>query len=311
MIKNIPDHSQIVRRLQAALKAPSHAYIFAGKSNSDKLTLAKSFAKALQCENTPINEGSRDESLLAPGRYPDVPQARVSRSETAEGFGAEPQGLNSCGQCLSCRVFDSGNHPDVFYVRASRTRAVGVDDVREQIVLPMSEKPFRYRYKVFIVEQAVTPQGQNALLKTIEEPASFGVFLILTENLQLLLPTVISRCVVLKLMPPADFESRELLDSGEFDEMRRFAQNLAATVYGMDTVAVFSMCSQLEKWKESIQTFLDVLYLCCREQLKGDDGDAPVFAGLDALIEAKKALSQNGNFQMTIEMMLLKMSGAI
>ena len=262
-----------------------------------KLALARAFAKALQCENNDTD---------------------------------------ACNTCLSCRVFESGNHPDVFYVQSTKTKAIGVDDIRAQLVLPMSEKPFRYRYKIFIINQPLTPQAQNALLKTIEEPAPFGIFLFLTESTRLFLPTVLSRCVTLKLNPLSEKEMAEtlkqshqldkgteaamifsrgnpgrakaLMESEDFEEMQNLAKTVTASIYGMDTVAVFALYSQFEKWKESIQTLLDMLYMYYRAQLH--KSIQPALSGIEAVLEAKKALYHNGNFQMTIEMMLLKMAGA-
>ena len=244
----------VAMRLAKAVSAPGHAYILAG--DGDLLSVAKSFAKALQCDDA-------DNGI-------------------------------SCGQCLSCRVFESGNHPDVIYVKATKTKAIGVDDVRSQIVLPMSEKPFRYRYKIFIIDQVLTPQAQNALLKTIEEPASFGIFLFLTESLELYLPTVLSRCIALKMNEN---------EAEVSDEMRQFAVSVANRVYNMDILDVFSLYTQFEKWKDSIQVLLDELYISFRNQLP-DNREA--LTRLDAIASAKKALQQNGNFQMTIEAMLLK-----
>lgn len=199
------------------------------------------------------------------------------------------------GPCLSCRVFESGNHPDVVFVRAMKTKAIGVDDVRAQIVVPMGEKPFRYRYKVFVVDQVMTAQAQNALLKTIEEPASFGIFIFVTESLELYLPTVLSRCVVLKM-------GRGL---AEDEEMMVFARSVADRIEGLDVVGVFGLCGEFDRWKESIQTVLDMLYLCFRERLNG--ADTTGIMRLEAVAAAKKALAQNGNFQMVVETMLMRM----
>lgn len=237
-----------ITRLQKELTRPSHAYILVGELETGLIDHAKSFAKALQCEN-------RDNGSIA------------------------------CGSCLSCRVFDSGNHPDIIYVKATKTKAIGVEDIRSQLVLPMSEKTFRYRYKIFIVDQPLTPQAQNALLKTIEEPAPFGIFLFLTEAEDMYLPTVLSRCVTIKL---GQFETKA-------DEtLQKLAQSVASGINNTDILGVFALYNQIEKHKESIQPFLDMLYL---------------YSPDSAIVEAKKALQQNGNFQMTVEMMLLKMSG--
>ena len=260
----------------------SHAYVFAGEAGAGKFELARAFAKALECEAN----SSKDAS---------------DASNNVEGVG------KACGVCLSCKVFESGNHPDVFYVKATKTKAIGVGDIREQIVLPMSEKPFRYRYKIFIVNDVMTPQAQNALLKTIEEPASFGIFLFLTDNLELILPTVLSRSVTLKISKAGlemdNLDNLNNLDS--FEGMREFAAGAARSILGMDVLTVFDLCDQFDKWKDQVQNLLDMLYVSYSERLAIDIENTA--RGLGAITEAKRALSQNGNFQMNIETMLLKM----
>ena len=256
MFRDIVGDTRLVQRLRMLVDEPDHAYVLVG--GEGKFDLAQAFAKALQCE------------------------------DPCEG--------EACGTCLSCRVFDSRNHPDMFYVKATKTKAIGVDDVRAQIVMPMSEKPFRYRYKIFIVPEPPTAQAQNALLKTIEEPAPFGIFLLLTESLELLLPTVLSRCTILKLSTPhQDAVKQQTKD----DDIIRFAQMVAENINSMDIIALYALYPQFDKWRDT--KLLDMLYLNCR---KLHD-----IRSCEAISKAMKALSQNGNFQMTIENMLLKMQG--
>ena len=287
MFSQIIGNLQLKRRLQKLVASPGHAYVMVGEAGIGKYNMARAFAKALQCEN-----------------FTD----------------------DACGLCLSCRVFESGNHPDVLYVKSTKTKAIGVEDIRTQLILPMSEKPFRYQYKIFIVNQPLTPQAQNALLKTIEEPAPFGVFLFLTESERLLLPTVLSRCVTLKFKPLTEEEvaqslgispdnpavkfsqgnpgrARDLLESEDFAAMLNLAKNISASIRDMDTVSMFGLYSQFDRWRESIQNLLDILYMQYAEGFND-------LEGLEAILDAKKALHQNGNFQMTIELMLLRMSGA-
>ncbi|MCD7853993.1 MAG: DNA polymerase III subunit delta' [Clostridiales bacterium] len=139
----------------------SHAYIFDGAYGTGKKTLAYAFAKALQCEN-----------------------------------GAE----NGCGKCYSCKALDSGEHPDVFFVDTDKT-TIGVDVIRDEIIDRAKTKPYSSKYKIFILNGAerLTEQAQNALLKTIEEPPAYGVFILLVSNYNKLLVTVLSRCVLIRL----------------------------------------------------------------------------------------------------------------
>jgi DNA polymerase-3 subunit delta' len=297
----------IVCRMQNMLATQriSHAYIFEGEEGMGKTDLARSFAKALQCEKI---------------------------FETAP--------YDACNTCLSCRVFESGNHPDVLYVSATKTKAISVDDVRQQIILPLSEKTFRYRYKIFIVPQAetLTPAAQNALLKSIEDPAPHGIFLLLAAHTRGFLPTVLSRCVTVALRPVSDaLIARQLAEAGVPEETARrtaaFAQGnpgrasalaesaelhemhaLALSVAGRgpvsDLAEVYALYALFDKWKDSIHALLDILYMClCDALLQGTGGKETLrrrLDGLDAVVSVKRALQHNGNFQMNIEWMLMQ-----
>ena len=167
--EDILGHEQIKEYFKSALERHqvSHAYILTGEAGMGRKSLANAFAMALQCEKG----------------------------------GAEP-----CGVCHSCRQFLSGNHPDVIYVRHEKAGSIGVDDVRVQIVNDAGIRPYSSPYKIYIVDQAelLTPQAQNALLKTIEEPPEYVVIFLLTTNSDAFLPTILSRCTVLKLKPLYD-----------------------------------------------------------------------------------------------------------
>ena len=82
-----------------------------------------------------------------------------------------------------------------------KPNTISIDDIREQINNDIVIKPYSSKYKIYIVPDAdmMSVQAQNALLKTIEEPPAYAVILLLTENAEILLPTIRSRCVMLKL----------------------------------------------------------------------------------------------------------------
>ena len=149
--KSIIGHEQIIDHLSTALKNNkiSHAYIINGDNGTGKHILAEAFAKALQCE-------------------------------TGDG--------DSCGMCHSCLQAESKNHPDIIEVTHEKSGSIGVDDVRSQINNDIIIKPYSSKYKIYIVDEAekLTPQAQNALLKTIEEPPEYGVILLLTNSMSAL-----------------------------------------------------------------------------------------------------------------------------
>ena len=107
-----------------------------------------------------------------------------------------------CGACSQCRKVFGNIHPDVITVDDPEKKTVTVDMVREARQ-QLFVRPNEGKRKIFLVPRAqlLRPEGQNALLKVLEEPPSYGVFLLLTDNPDKLLPTVRSRCVQLSLKP--------------------------------------------------------------------------------------------------------------
>lgn len=170
-------HDGVLRHIRAAVTAGrvSHAYLIEGAEGSGKRTLASRFAMALLCK--------------------------------------EPQDGEPCGRCDSCRVFLSGNHPDMHYIRPGEKGTLPVQTIREELVQDIEILPYYAGRKVYIVEDAhkMNVQAQNVLLKTVEEPPEYGVILLLAQSVQSFLPTVRSRCVLLRLLPLAEQQVREIL----------------------------------------------------------------------------------------------------
>jgi len=228
----------------------------------------------------------------------------------AKRLNCEAAGDVACDACLSCRVFESGNHPDVFFVTGTKATGIGVDDVRQQIVMPMITQPFKYKYKIFIVDKAetLTPAAQNALLKTIEEPAPYGVFLFLAAHVHTLLPTLLSRCMLVKLGEIEIVPEMETL---------ALAEEIAESIAGMDILETMALYRRIEPYKESresITNLLDMLYLSYANRITraaaAGRGEQPLwYDSIAAIKHTKQVLAQNGNFQLAIELMLLKLNG--
>lgn len=164
--KDVVGHKNIIKYIQNAVTADavSHAYILNGDRGSGKKLLANLFAMSLQCEN-------RDE----------------------DG--------DACGKCQSCRQAMNANQPDIIRVTHEKPNTISVDDIREQVNDDIVIRPYSSKYKIYIIADAdlMSVQAQNALLKTIEEPPAYAVIMLLTENADTLLPTIRSRCVMMKL----------------------------------------------------------------------------------------------------------------
>ena len=176
VFKDILGHEQIKEHFQNAVSTGriSHAYILSGEAGMGRKSLANAFALSLLCEKG----------------LPDP-----------------------CMECHACKQVLSGNHPDLIYVTHEKPASIGVDDIRKQINDTIQVRPYSSYYKIYIVDEAekMTAQAQNALLKTIEEPPSYAVILLLTTNPDAFLPTILSRCVQLKLKPLKDSVVKEYL----------------------------------------------------------------------------------------------------
>ena len=162
--KDVVGHKDIINYIRNAVteNKVSHAYILNGERGSGKKMLANLFATTLLCEE---------------------------------------QGPDPCNACHSCHQAESGNHPDIIRVTHEKPNTISVDDIRRQVNEDIQIKPYQGPYKIYIIAEAdlMTVQAQNALLKTIEEPPAYAVIFLLTENAEALLPTITSRCVMLKL----------------------------------------------------------------------------------------------------------------
>ena len=140
----------------------SHFYLISGPAGSGKHTLAKLLAAAILCQGA------------------DKP----------------------CLTCRACRKVMDGAHPDFITVDDPEKKTVPVDLIR-QARADMYIQPNESEHKIYLFPRAqdMGLPGQNALLKVLEEPPSYGVFILLVDNPNKLLPTVRSRCTELKLLP--------------------------------------------------------------------------------------------------------------
>ena len=125
-----------------------------------------------------------------------------------------------CGTCPACRKVLSGSHPDFITVEDPEHKKVPVKLVR-QIRDDMFIRPNEGKKKIYLFPQELGTEGQNALLKILEEPPAYGVYILLTDNAEKILPTARSRCVELKLLPLEQSVLRRELE-------RKFPQKSAA-----------------------------------------------------------------------------------
>ena len=259
--KDVVGHKDILKDISSAVESNrvSHADILNGERGSGKKMLANLFAMTLLCE-TGDNE--------------------------------------PCGKCHSCKQAESGNHPDIIRVTHEKPNSISVDDIRTQVNNTVDIKPYQGPYKVYIIPQAdmMTPQAQNAILKTIEEPPSYAVFLLLTENAETLLPTINSRCVMLKLRNIKDtlikkylMENLEIPDykadmctafaqgnmgraimlanSDHFNEIREEAVQLLKHISEMELNEIVAAVKNISVYKLEITDYLDIIMIWYRDVL--------------------------------------------
>lgn len=259
---DIVGQEQLKEHLQNAieLNKVSHAYIINGERNSGKEFIAKVFAMSLQCENRKNSE--------------------------------------PCGECHSCKQALSGNHPDIIFVSHEKPNVIGVDDIRGQINGDVVIKPYQGPKKIYIMNEGekMTVQAQNALLKTLEEPPEYAVILILTTNVDSLLPTILSRCVILNMKPAKDAQIKEFLmremqipdykadicvafargnvgkarllaKSEEFDKVKEEAITLLKNIYDMEIHEIVVAIKKITEYKFEINDYLDILAIWYRDVL--------------------------------------------
>ena len=239
----------------------SQAYLITGEVASGKEFIAKIFANAIVCENP-------------------------------------TEGYDPCGKCHPCIQAAGHNHPDIVTVTHSKPNTISVDDIREQIVADVGIRPFQSKKKIYIMNEAekMTPQAQNALLKTLEEPPEYVVIILLTTSKTSMLTTVLSRCVQLDMRPVEDKtvrkylmkdleipdyqadicvafargnigKARNLAISEDFDNIKSEAIRVLKCIKSMDIAEMVKTLKKLEEYKLFIDDFLDIMMIWYRDIL--------------------------------------------
>lgn len=259
--QDIVGQEQIREHLRNALASGkvSHAYIINGEKNSGKEFIARVFSMALQCEKGEV----------------------------------EP-----CQECHSCKQALSGNQPDIIRIVHEKPNSIGVEDIRRQVNGDVAIKPYSSPYKVYIINEAekMTVQAQNALLKTLEEPPAYAVIILLTANLNALLPTILSRCVVLNMKPVSDElvkqylmeqmqvpdykaevcvafargnvgKAKALASSEDFENVKSEALSLLKYIHDMELSEIIAAIKKITEYKLEIGDYLDIFAVWYRDVL--------------------------------------------
>lgn len=261
LYNKIIGHSNIIEQLKNSVRNGkiSNAYIFNGEDGAGKNMLADAFAESMLCEKD-MEEG--------------------------------------CGECHFCRQMQSGNNPDLISVLHQKAGSIGIDDIREQLNKDIQIKPYNGRHKVYIIDEAekLTVQAQNAMLKTIEEPPEYGVIIFLTNNIEVFLPTIVSRCIVYNLRPQKEsvvmdymmtqfkipeYEAKvcasfaqgkigkaiELIKSETFGFIKDEAVNLLKNIYTYEITDILESIKKIADYKQNIIYYIDIIEMWYRDVL--------------------------------------------
>ncbi len=321
---DIIGQDMIKNYMQEAVKTGkiSHAYIINGERSSGKEFIADLFAMALQCES---------------------------------------DGERPCNECHSCKQALTQNHPDIIKVTHEKPNSISVDDIRSQINQDIVIKPYSGRKKIYIMNEAekMTVAAQNALLKTLEEPPEYAIIMLLTTNVETMLSTILSRCIVLNMKPAEDRlvkkflmgevqipdykadvcvafargnvgKAKLLAQSEDFDKIKEEAVTLLKYIDDMEISEIAQAVKRMNEYKLEINDFLDILAIWYRDALlfkatndinhlifKEDiqyirkTAERSTYEGIEIILEglekAKRRLSANVSFELTMELLVLTM----
>jgi len=186
----------VVQTLTNSIKGNniSHAYLFSGPRGSGKTTIARLFAKSINCEN-------RKEGQFEP-----------------------------CDKCFSCLEIMASKSIDLIEIDAASH--TGVDDVRE-LIEGLKFAPVKSKYKIFIIDEChqLSKSAANALLKTLEEPPAHALFLLATTESHKMIPTILSRCQKFdfkRLQTPEIIKKLEFISKKEGVKFENAALSLIA-----------------------------------------------------------------------------------
>lgn len=225
--RTIAGHSRLLSLLSRVIARGSMppAVLLAGPAGVGKRLTAMAVAQAINC--------------LQP--------------QSPEGFERD-----ACGECASCRRIARGIHPDVIVVEpAGDTGTIKIEQLRD-VIERSQYRPFEGRRRVVIIDEAdaAGPDAQSALLKTLEEPPSASIFILVSSMADALLPTVLSRCPRLRFAPLTPSEVARVLVQGHgYSEQE--ARVAAAESDGSIGRALQSQSDDLTEARDAAQRMLE------------------------------------------------------
>ena len=288
---NIIGNNEIKSLLNNLVKTNNivHSYIFVGIDGIGKLIFAKDFAKMILCQ--------------------DVHKA--------------------CDKCSSCIKFNSDNHPDFMIINSEDGKNIKINQIRF-LQEKISEKPIISDKKVYIINNSdlMTVEAQNCLLKTLEEPPEYAVIILVLSNESKLLSTIKSRCTKFKFLKLTDNDLIEYARSknieinssllsacdGSISKLLNLQNNLESYkqldniinyLSKGDIVDIWNNSDILYKSKDIIYTLLEYFNTVFLENLRSTK-DNKYIKAIKIVEDTKKKLSNNANYDMCIDNLLLQ-----
>lgn len=302
-MKNFVGNATTVKYLEKSVATDnlSHAYLFCGPESVGKTRIGIYFAKLLLCE------------------------------------GENPM---SCDDCTSCKLINSGNHPDFFYIDKE---TVLVDEIRD-LVGSLELKSYRGKAKVALISHAerLTSHALNSFLKTLEEPAEHTVIILTTENPRNLLPTIVSRARSINFGLAPQKQIFELLNGDlgikkaeaitisklaagragvafnlsqnldKVEDTLKFVDDFFRVYKSQDIYEKIYYADKLSKDKEELNTKLQNLELAARAELvlmndsqKDNEKAIEIVQMMDGIAHSRDMILRNANVKLVMENLLL------
>lgn len=248
-----------------------HAYIIEGPWSVDKTAIAKQMVKAVLCRESP-------------------------------GIG--------CGNCSVCRKIENESYMDLFIVGATSSKGKSSiksvrDDAIEELIERLKRKPYEGERNIAIISDAdtMTLRAENRLLKTLEEPPIGTVIILLSENVSMLQPTIISRCVHLRVSGGNSINEKSA----------KIAENIFNMIaVGCKYYEIKPEIENIGKNREDAYRFLDIMEEIYREKLVGGNLEISknaIFNAVHKIEAARRKIQRNVSVQYALKQLMLEIGG--
>jgi len=291
-ISDFSEYGNSIRRLKTAIlnSMVSHAYLIEGDYNTDKHGVALAFAAAVLCRENP-----------------------------GEG----------CGVCRSCRNIKNGSYEDLYLTEpeskgAGQTLSIK-DEQIENLQVRLKSVPTRGDRNIAIISDSdsMTVRAQTRLLKTLEEPNPGTVIILLSENSELLLQTIRSRCVKVRLNSYAGENTGESMracsrtvtdrEDGSETDMRAYADGILKMIINKEYFFdVKEMLDAAIKSRKDAYAFLDGMEFVLERYLRSGNGliaSGALTDDIQYVEKARRDIRRNASFRYCVRNLVLKMRG--